>query len=232
MPVSSSSTLIVIIIAVAAVAVIGFLVYSQSQSNKAGLAVLQQTEHMTQPCPTCSLGGQGMNINIDTTNDPYSDAIKKQDYYAMNDPLTYPQLRLPREVLEKYQEYQDRTGEPINFYQYHKPMFDNPILNGYMIKQADSTDPFADTSPITLPLFRVKNPKNTNRFFYYTIDQRNPTDLKLKIPLDGVKVNGKKYDNTEFYGLPELYDGDIIEDIVIFPNTKFSLMLYKTHTHP
>lgn len=230
MSASSSSTLIVIIIAVAAVAIIGFLVYSQSQSSKAGLAVVQQhpIEHMTQQYPA----GHAMNINIDTANDPYSDAIKKQDYYAMNDPLTYPQLRLPREVLEKYQEYQERTGEPINFYQYHKPLFDNPILNGYMIKQSDANDPFTDTSPVTLPLFRMKNPKNTNRFFYYTIDQRNPTDLKLKIPLDGVKVNGKKYENSEFYGLPELYDGDIIEDIVIFPNTKFSLMLYKTHTHP
>lgn len=228
-----TSPIITVIIVVAAVAVIGFLFYSQNQNKP----VLDRIENMSASCPSCSLkhvpaADGNMNINIDTHADPYADPIKRQDLYSMNDPLTYPQLRLPREVLEKYQEYYDRTGEWPNFYQHHKPMFDNPILNGYLIKQADSNDPFADTSPVTVPIFRVKSMKNTNRFYYYIIDQRNQTDLKLKIPLENVKVNGKKYSNGEFYGLPELYDGDIIEDIPIYPNSKFMLMLYKNHSYP
>ena len=232
-----------VLIIVVAVALIGFLIYSQTQNK----GIMQYADHFQQksndPCPHCSLMRQqlslqsnnnpgSMNIAIDTNNDPYSDPIKRQDLHGMYDPLTYPQLRLPREVLDKYNEYYERNGEYPNFNQHHKPMFDNPILNGILIKQIEPNEPFGDDIPTTIPLFKVKSQKNTNRFYYYILDQRTQSKLELKIPLDNVKVNGHRYNNGEFYGLPELYDDDIIENVIIFPNAKFKLMLYKTFSYP
>src|SRR5579872_4781326 len=53
--------------------------------------------------PFCkSSPSQVTNIVMDRQEDPFSDAIKRQDLYTMYDPLTYPQLRLPREVLDRY----------------------------------------------------------------------------------------------------------------------------------
>jgi len=47
--------------------------------------------------------------------------------------------------------------------------------------------------------------------------------LELKIPLDHIKINDVKYNNANFYGLPEIFDGDIIEHIPIYPETKLNL---------
>lgn len=172
-------------------------------------------------------------INIEAPDtDPYSDPIKKQDLYTMYDPLTYPQMRLPREVLEKYNEYRDRTGAYPAFNQATQPMFDNPILNGILIKQVDEDEPFVDNTPSTVPLFRVKSAKNNNRYFYYILDQRYLSKLELKIPLDQVRINGQKQSGADFYGLPEIFDGDIIENIPIYPNEKFKVTLYKQYHWP
>ncbi len=184
------------------------------------------------PNPHTSTTPNITNINIDNDNDPYSDPIKKQDLYSMYDPLTYPQLRLPREVLEKYNEYYEKNGTHAPFYQATQPLFDNPILNGVLIKQVDENEPFTDNIPFSVPLMRVKSSKNTNRFFYYIIDQRYLSKIEPKIPLDHVKINNIKYNNADFYGLPELYDGDIIENIPVYPNTKFKVKLYKTYNFP
>ncbi len=83
-----------------------------------------------------------------------------------------------------------------------QPLFDNPVLNGVLIKQVDENEPFSDNVPSSVPLFRVKSAKNTNRFFYYIVDQRYLSKLELKIPLDHIKVNGIRYNNADFYGLP------------------------------
>lgn len=175
---------------------------------------------------------QVTNVVIDANADPYSDAVKKQDEYSMFDPLTYPQLRLPREVLDKYNEYYERNGTYPAFGQSTQPLFDNPILNGVLIKQVDENEPFSDNIPSSVPLFRVKSSKNVNRFFYYVIDQRYLSKIELKIPLDCVKVNGITYNNASFYGIGELFDGDIIENIPIYPSAKFKIMLYKTYSFP
>lgn len=181
------------------------------------------------PAPPAAL----TNITIDYDTDPYSDPIKKQDLYGMYDPLTYPQLRLPREVLQKYNEYYQKTGSNPPFNQSTQPyLFDNPILNGLLIKQTDDNEPFSDNVPSSIPLFKVKSSKNPNRFFYYILDQRYYSKVELKIPLDHVKVNGLRYNNADFYGLNELFDGDLIEDIVIYPGAKFKVLLYKTYTFP
>lgn len=172
------------------------------------------------------------NVVIDQNPDPYSDAVKKQDSYSMLDPLTYPQLRLPREVLEKYNEYYERNGVYPPFGQSTQPLFDNPILNGVLIKQTDENEPFSDNVPSSVPLFRVKSSKNVNRFFYYVIDQRYLSKIELKIPLDNVKINGIKYNNSDFYGVPEIFDGDILENIPIYPSAKFKVFLYKTYSFP
>lgn len=164
--------------------------------------------------------------------EPYSDAIKRQDLYSMYDPLTYPQLRLPREVLEKYNEYYEKNGVYPPFGQATQKMFDNPVINGILIKMVDNTDPFDENIPSAVPLFRVKSSKNTNRYFYYIIDQRYLSKIELKIPLDHVKINGTKINNADFYGLPELFDGDIIEHIPIYPGAKFKVTLYKTFHFP
>ena len=172
------------------------------------------------------------NIMIDNDTDPYSDPIKKQDLYGMYDHLTYPQMRLPREVLDKYNEFYEKNGTYPPFGQATQPLFDNPILNGILIKQVDDNEPFSDNIPSSIPLFRVKSAKNTNRFFYYIIDQRYMSKLELKIPLDHIKLNGIRHNNADFYGLPEIYDGDTIEHIPIYPNAKFKIILYKTYHFP
>src|SRR4029078_11204206 len=150
---------------------------------------------------------------------------KKQDSYSMYDPLTYPQMRLPREVLDKYNEFYEKNGTYPPFGQATQPLFDNPILNGILIKQVDENEPFNDNIPSSIPLFRVKSAKNANRFFYYIIDQRYQSKLELKIPLDHIKLNGIRHNNADFYGLPEIYDGDIIENIPIYPIAKFKVTL-------
>lgn len=185
---------------------------------------MEQTNSPTMPPIT--------NVLIDNDNDPYSDPIKKQDLHGMYDPLTYPQLRLPREILQKYHEYHEKNGSYPPFGESSQPMFDNPVLNGILIKQTDENDPFADNIPTSVPLFRVKSAKNNNRFFYYILDQRYLSKLELKIPLDHIKINGTRFSNSDFYGLPELYDGDIIENIPIYPNSKFRITLYKTYHFP
>ncbi|XWV24873.1 hypothetical protein QJ856_gp0910 [Tupanvirus deep ocean] len=218
--------------------------------------VMQQQQPMMQtqlsqqePCPKCEIYKQKLvnqqmsspqnpqspqvtNVMIDHDTDPYSDPIKKQDLYSMYDHLTYPQMRLPREVLDKYNEYHEKNGTYPPFGQATQPLFDNPILNGILIKQVDENEPFSDNVPSSVPLFRVKSAKNTNRFFYYIIDQRYMSKLELKIPLDHIKINGIRYNNADFYGLPEIYDGDCIENIPIYPGAKFKVTLYKTYHFP
>lgn len=191
------------------------------------------------PCPKCEGNKQYAqpnpqitNVTIEGNTDPYSDPIKKQDEYSIYDPLTYPQMRLPREVLDKYNEYYDRSGAYPPFGQATQPLFDNPILNGVLIKQVDENEPFSDNVPNSVPLFRVKSTKNSNRYFYYIIDQRHLSKIELKIPLDHIKVNGVRYNNTDYYGIPELFDGDVIEHIPIFPGAKFKVTLYKTYHFP
>lgn len=172
------------------------------------------------------------NIVVDNDNDPFSDPIKKQDLYTMYDPLTYPQLRLPRDVLEKYNEFYDKNGVYPPFNQSTQSLFDNPVLNGVLIKQVDENEPFQDNVPSSVPLFRVKSAKNSNRYFYYIIDQRYLSKIEPKIPLDHIKVNNIRYSNADFYGIPELFDGDIIENIPIYPGSKFKVTLYKTFHFP
>lgn len=246
---NNSAIIILIVVAFAF-----YLVYSQNNQTPYFHQALQmgnlRPQNMQPPCPKCDHQNnqnqplppaqqpqqpqrpQVTNVMIDNDNDPYSDPIKKQDMYSMYDPLTYPQLRLPREVLEKYNEYYERTGSYPPFGQATQPLFDNPVLNGVLIKQVDENEPFNDNVPSSVPLFRVKSSKNTNRFFYYIVDQRYLSKIELKIPLDHVKINCVRYNNADFYGLPELYDGDIIEHIPIYPGSKFKVMLYKTYHFP
>jgi len=134
--------------------------------------------------------------------------------------------------LEKYNEHYERTGAYPPFGQATQPLFDNPILNGVLIKEVDENEPFSDNVPSSVPLFRVKSAKNTNRYFYYIIDQRYLSKIELKIPLDHVKINGVRYNNADFYGLPEIYDGDCIEGIPIYPTSKFKVVLYKLYHFP
>lgn len=249
---NNSAIIIIIVVAFAF-----YLIYSQNNQPKY-ISVPQQissfksqlAQPQNSPCPKCELYKQQLsqqqeqkqvqtpqtpqvtNVMIDHDNDPYSDPIKKQDLYSMYDHLTYPQMRLPREVLEKYNEYYEKNGTYPPFGQATQPLFDNPILNGILIKQIDENEPFIDNVPSSVPLFRVKSAKNTNRFFYYIIDQRYLSKLELKIPLDHIKINGVRYNNADFYGLPELYDGDIIENIPIYPTTKFKVTLYKAYHFP
>lgn len=200
--------------------------------------------HQSQSCEKCDLLEKKIqqlspqlspiqsSIVIENDPDPYSDPIKKQDLYTMYDHLTYPQMRLPREILDKYREYYQQHGVYPAFNQSTKPLFDNAILNGYLVKVVDENEPFTDNVPSAIPLFRQKSEKNTNRFFYYIIDQRYQSRLELKIPLDNVKINGVRYENSDYYGLPELYEGDIINNISIYPSSKFKVMLYRQHHFP
>ena len=244
-------TIVIIIV----IALVVYLIYSQSNQTKfiqmsgfnANLNSNQPsatTAHST-TCQKCdhyknallaaqaNQGPQVTNVTVDHDTDPYSDSIKKQDLYSMYDPLTYPQMRLPREVLEKYNKYYEKNGSYPPFGQATQPMFDNPILNGVLIKQVDENEPFGDNVPSSVPLFRVKSAKNTNRFFYYILERgQNNSKFELKIPLDHVKINNIRYNNADFYGLPEIYDGDCIENIAVYPNAKFKCTLYKQYHFP
>ena len=173
-------------------------------------------------------------VVVQNETDPYSDAIKRQDLYTMYDPLTYPQLRLPREVLERYNDYYKTTGTYPPFNEATQGyLFDNPILNGILIKIVDDNEPFTDQVPNSVPLFRVRSSTNTNRYFYYVIDNRNfNISIQPKIPLDNVRVNGVKIHNADFYGLPEIFDEDIIDQISIYPGARFKVTLYKTYHFP
>lgn len=238
---NNSTVLMIIIVAFAF-----YLIYSQNQQQIIPhvSTFKQVANNTTPPCPKCemlklqlseretSAHPQITNVVVDHDTDPYSDPIKKQDSYSMYDHLTYPQLRLPREILQKYNEYYERNGSYPPFGQATQPLFDNPVLNGLLFKEVDDNEPFTDNIPSSIPLFRVKSSKNTNRFFYYIIDQRYFSKLELKIPLDNVKINGIRYNNADFYGLPEIYDGDIIENIPSYPGAKFKVMLYKTFHFP
>src|SRR5690606_17011567 len=42
------------------------------------------------------------NVTVQQDDDRYADAIKKQDAYMMFDFLTYPQLRLDRSIIDRY----------------------------------------------------------------------------------------------------------------------------------
>lgn len=241
MQLNNSIIIVVIIIAFAF-----YLIYTQNSQSKYLQMPLQTSQFKPATCSKCeeykhllSQRQHQMGSNtgpstvvVEHESDPYSDAIKKQDLYGMYDALTYPQLRLPREVLEKYNEYHEKNGSYPPFGQATQPMFDNPILNGILIKQVDENEPFSDSIPSSVPLFRVKSAKNTNRFFYYILDQRYLSRLELKIPLDHIKINSVRHSGADFYGLPELYDGDIIEDIPIYPGAKFKIVLYKTYHFP
>lgn len=174
------------------------------------------------------------NITVKTDGDEYSDSIKRQDLYSMYDPLTYPQLRLSREVLEKYDEYYKRTGSYPPFNMATQPnLFDNPTLNGYLQKIRDGSDIFTDSNiPDTIPLFRIRSIKSSNRFFYYTMEQRYFSKLEMKIPIQKARINGNVYSNGDDYGIPELFDDDIIEDIPVYPGTRFKVVLYKNYHFP
>ena len=236
----NTSAIIITIVVLFAI----LLVYMQSRQPK----IMPFTQQLQQPshqpsqqpsqqpshqhdisCPNCELLKKQLMMPAPTDDE---DPIKRQDINSMYDPLTYPQMRLPREILDKYNEYYRQNGAYPPFNQATQMLADNPIINGVLVKEIDANEPFADNVPSTLPLFRMKSVKNTNRFFYYIIDQRQPNTLGLKITLDNVKVNNKRYPNSDYSGLPELYDGDIIENISIFPNSKFRAILYKQHHFP
>ena len=231
---NSSSWIILIVIIFAA-----YLIYNQNmpqvvmpppiQPQRSELKIPQQTVQAPMPPQP-----QPVNVNINAPDDdPYSDPIKRQDLYTMYDPLTYPQLRIPRDVLEKYNEYFNKYGVYPPFGEATQPfLFDNPIMVGVLIKKMDENEAFADNIPTSVPLFRVRSSKNANRYFYYIIDQRYYSRVEQKIPFDHVRVNGRVYPNADFYGIPELFDDDIIENISIFPFAKFRVNLYKTYHFP
>lgn len=237
----NNSTIVIIIV----IAFAFYLIYSHNNQQKIiHMQAPQKPQTFQSPCPPCKKCEHDKhhpqipqpppitNVTVDTDNDAYSDPIKKQDTYTMYDPLTYPQYRLPRDVLQKYNEYYERNGAYPPFGQATQPLFDNPTLNGYLIKECEENEPFNDNVPGTVPLFRVASSKNTNRYFYYILDQRYFSKVELKIPLDHVKLNGIRHNNAEFYGLPEIFDGDIIEHIPIYPLTRFRVVLYKTYSFP
>lgn len=161
---------------------------------------------------------------------PYVDPIKDDDYARLIDPLTYPQMRLSRDVLDRYNEYYEKTGTYPPFGLNTKPYLqDTPILNGLLQKIDSPMEPFNQDVPKTIPLFRQTSQKNNNRYYYYILDQTHFSRVELKIPFDVITVNGKKYLNANYYGIPELFDEDIVEGISMYRDAKFKVILYKTY---
>lgn len=160
----------------------------------------------------------------------FSDAIKRQDEISMVDPLIYPQTRLPRDVLEQYREFYNRQGVLPPFNQATQPyLFDNPIMNGFLMKATDEN--IKDGNPQSVPLFRLKSTRNNNRYFYYTMDQRQH-GIPVKIPLDNICVNGRHTHGSEDYGIDELFTDDEITNIDIFPGSTYYVKIYKGSAFP
>jgi hypothetical protein len=226
-----NSTQMIIIVFLAGVVI--YLIYSENNQKP-----LIQKIHVPVPqkCPSIAPGvpkkvTHQINVNSTPPEDIYADPIKRQDLYHLYDPLTYPQTRLPRDILHRYQQYFKENGvyPPFN-YATQPELFDNPIHVGFLTRDPDTET--VDNVPNALPLFRVKSTKNANRYHYYTLDQRYGTKIDVKIPFDDVEVNGQKYHNSDYYGIPELFDDDTIKGISVFPNTLFRVKIYKTYHFP
>jgi hypothetical protein len=172
------------------------------------------------------------NINIGDGQDKFTDPVQRQDLFHMYDPLTYPQLRLPRDVLEQYMRYYEKNGAYPPFNLATQPyLYDNPLLVGYLLRIDEGKEKEIYDVP-SIPLFQIRSVKNNNRYFYYILDQRFYGKLELKIPLDHITVNGIRYNDAGDYGIPELFNGDILEHVPIYPQWKFKVQLYKTYFFP
>ena len=252
----NTSVIIIIIVVICVL----FLIYSQTSQPKFDVQSLTNSKkifdaqhytnfdenntshpHNKQTCHECEYyKSQYLKMKSDRestqSSDPsdiYSDPIKNQDLHTLYDPLNYPRQRLPREILERYKEYYEKNGIYPPFNQETRPLFDNPILAAYLVKIVEENEPnFGDNIPNTVPLFKVKSQQYNNKYFYYVIEQRHLSKIELKIPLDNVKIDGKRYENGEFYGLPEIGDDSIIENISIYPGAKFRIKLYKSFHFP
>ena len=64
------------------------------------------------------------------------------------------------------------------------------------------------------------------------IDQRQKGDIPVKIMFNNVIVNGRVYHNADEYGIDELFDGDIVQGIRIYPEFKFRANIYRTPIFP
>jgi hypothetical protein len=172
------------------------------------------------------------NISITDGQNKYNDPIQNQDLFHMYDPLTYPQMRLPRDVLEQYMRYNEKNGAYPPFNVATQPyLYDNPLLVGYLIRVDEGKEHEIYDVP-SIPLFQIRSVKNNNRYFYYILDQRFYGKLELKIPLDHITINGVRYNDAADYGIPELFNGDIMEHVPIYPQWKFKVQLYKTYFFP
>jgi len=99
-----------------------------------------------QPMMSPMMPGQDMtqpiNINVATgEDDPFADSIKKTDLYTIYDPLTFPQQRMSREVLDMYKAYYEKNGvyPPFNLAT-RGYLFDNPIQVGYLVRTDHGRD--------------------------------------------------------------------------------------------
>lgn len=214
---------------------------------------LQMQAQMQQP-------PQPINVNVSTDDDPYADYIKKTDLYTMYDPLTYPQMRMDRHVLDLYKQYYEKNGTypPFNLAS-RGYLFDNPILVGYLRRVGDGGQGGCGTglcnfdghrgrergpngpndeglvnleAPYTMPIFMVKSAKNNNRYFYYTIDQKYYGNFQTKIPFENVILNGQHYRNAEEYGIPEIFNHDTLEINNIYPGVPYRATIYKQNHFP
>jgi len=241
----------IIVIAIVIIIVLGLVWYQLDQQKKGvPLPQAERRDHIHQrhgddtECAQCSASKQYVSdlearvqalqsyAMADRNQDAPLDPIKRHDLQDMSDPLSYPQLRLPREVLEKYQEYYEQTGSHPPFGDPSRPLFETPVVNGFLIRMTDPDEAFVPDAPSTIYLYRQKSAKNNNRFFYYVIDNRQHNHTGVKIPLDDTKINGVLQKNSGQYGLPEIYHGDIIERIPGFEGVKFKVHLYRTNHFP
>jgi hypothetical protein len=208
---------------------------------------------------------QPININVATGDeDPFADSIKRTDLYTIYDPLTFPQQRMSREVLDMYKAYYEKNGSypPFNLAT-QGYLFDNPIQVGYLVRtdnnrgnddfdgspnrRGRSGSPDCDgergtcrndnnvvfqEAPYTIPLFRVKSAKNTNRYYYYTIDQKYFGKFQTKIPFVKVVLNGKFYNNADEYGIDEVFDHDTMEIKNIYPGIIYRATIYRQNHFP
>lgn len=186
--------------------------YSESKevSDKAEKDyVLKRMAELKNPNQTIHIHGAGVGGK---------DQITKDDEDQINDPLKYPYTRLPRYIIDQYKDsgfYESGAfGSASNYFD------DTEKIIGNLI----SSDPLMPAFPI----FEKPSATNRDRYFYYTIDTRLSNNMKIKVPMNTIVLNGRQRNNVVDNGIEQIMDEDTLEILDYnFPDqTVFTARLY------
>lgn len=152
----------------------------------------------------------------------FSKMLHKEDEAMVKDSLKYPYTRLPSRIIKQYKDsgfYESGAfGNATNYFEDSEKIIGNIIL-----------DPSIQNMQMpAFPIYEKSSATNRDKYFYYIIDTRLSNNYKIKIPMNTIKVNGRKKDNVNQVGIDQLMSNDTIEilDFNFQPGTIFNVKLY------